>query len=223
MTRLKRFIRCYSPYTRYQCVNLGIKRQNYEIVRYWDEYIREAQDSGYKLLAWNVWDKTMAGSIGNQEAFFPIRHEFIFVFGDKPFGLNKTVEKKPDSINNRRIYRTMHNKGADGKDVIKIKFQGDTSSPYKRLESVLSLCSETGPIREKHPATFPVALPAEYIKAMTDEGDAVIDPFGGSGSTLIACERLNRACLMMECNPYYCDVIIERWQQETGQTAVRLN
>jgi len=47
----------------------------------------------------------------------------------------------------------------------------------------------------------------------------VIDLFGGSGSTLIACEQLGRTCYMMELDPHYCDVIIERWQNLTGETA----
>jgi hypothetical protein len=48
----------------------------------------------------------------------------------------------------------------------------------------------------------------------------VHDPFGGSGTTLIACEQLNRKCLMMELNPAYCDVIVQRWENLTGQKAV---
>jgi DNA modification methylase len=50
----------------------------------------------------------------------------------------------------------------------------------------------------------------------------VLDLFGGSGSTLIACEQLNRTCYMMEIDPKYCDVIIDRWEQFTGQKAVKL-
>ena len=66
--------------------------------------------------------------------------------------------------------------------------------------------------------------PVELIKPMLNqiEGDTVYDPFGGSGSTLIACEQLNRTCYMMELDPKYCDVIIDRWEQFTGQKAVLL-
>jgi len=50
----------------------------------------------------------------------------------------------------------------------------------------------------------------------------VMDLFGGSGSTLIACEQLNRKCFMMELDPVYCQVIINRWEKFTGKTAKKL-
>jgi len=54
-------------------------------------------------------------------------------------------------------------------------------------------------------------------------GDIILDLFGGSGSTLIACEKLGRHCYMMEIGEYYCDVIIKRWQDFTGKQAVRID
>ena len=51
----------------------------------------------------------------------------------------------------------------------------------------------------------------------------ILDLFGGSGSTLIACEQLNRKCYMMELDPHYIDVIIQRWENFTGEKAVLLN
>lgn len=51
----------------------------------------------------------------------------------------------------------------------------------------------------------------------------VLDLFGGSGSTLIASEQTNRICYMMELDPKYCDVIIDRWEQYTGKKAVRIS
>lgn len=201
------FISTFKPYTDYQCVNLGIQRKDHEIVQYWDEYIKQAKDTGYKLMAWNVWDKTMAGSIGQQSAFFPIRHEWIFVFGTEFFEINQTWEKKEKSINRKENGRVVRQK--DG--TTKWSTIGDTSNKYKQMESVVAICSEVGKIRELHPATFPVGLPAEYIKAMTDESDSVIEPFGGSGTTLIACEQLNRKCYMCELDPHYIDVIVQRY------------
>ena len=64
-------------------------------------------------------------------------------------------------------------------------------------------------------AQMPETLAIEYIKACTQEGDTVIDPFGGSGTTLIACEKLNRICLTMEINPASCDTIIKRYKALT--------
>ena len=67
----------------------------------------------------------------------------------------------------------------------------------------------------------PAELCAKYIKLYAKQN--VLDLFGGSGSTLIACEQLNRNCFMMELDPHYVDVIIARWEQFTGQKAVLLN
>jgi site-specific DNA-methyltransferase (adenine-specific) len=60
------------------------------------------------------------------------------------------------------------------------------------------------------------------IKNSSKADDIVLDLFGGSGSTLIACEQLNRKCRMMELDPHYCDVIIARWEKLTGKKAVKL-
>lgn len=212
------FIAAYRPFVDYQCVNLGIQRKDNEIVQYWDKYIRVAKEAGYKLLAWNIWDKTMAGSIGQQKAFFPIRHEWIFVFGTEFYEINQTWEKKEDSINNNRKRKVRQKDGST-----KYSSRGDTSNKYKQMESVLALHAELSDIRRLHPAMFPVALPAEYIQAMTDKADIVIEPFCGSGTTLIACEQTGRICYGMELEPKYVDVIISRWEQMTGQKAVLLN
>ena len=74
-----------------------------------------------------------------------------------------------------------------------------------------------------HPTQKPVALSAKAIRSSTDFGEIVLDVFGGSGSTLIACEQLNRKCYMCELDPHYCDVIITRWENLTGQTAVLID
>lgn len=214
VNNLIQFISTYAPFTNYQCVNLGIQRKENEIVPYWDAYIEEAKKAGYKLMAWNVWDKQQCGSIGQQKAFFPIRHEWIFVFGTEYFDLNCTWEKSEDSIGNSKVRKVRQPDGS-----FEISSRGNTTKRYKKMESVLSLHSELGKIRSEHPAVFPVGLPAEYINAMTDNGDNVIEPFCGSGSTLIACEQLGRNCFGMELDPHYCDVIIKRWETLTGEKA----
>ena len=74
-----------------------------------------------------------------------------------------------------------------------------------------------------HATQKPVELSALAIKSTSHEKDIVLDAFGGSGSTLIACEQLKRKCFMMELDPIYCDVIIERWERFTGRKAVKVN
>jgi site-specific DNA-methyltransferase (adenine-specific) len=71
-----------------------------------------------------------------------------------------------------------------------------------------------------HPTQKPVSLSARAIRSSTDIENNVLDLFGGSGSTIIACEQLNRNCYAMELDPKYCDVIVKRWESLTGKKAV---
>lgn len=80
------------------------------------------------------------------------------------------------------------------------------------------------PLRNgEHPTMKPVKLFDYQIRNNTKKGDVVLDTFGGSGTTLIACEQIERKCYMVELDPKYVDVIIERWEQYTGKKAVLLN
>ena len=74
-----------------------------------------------------------------------------------------------------------------------------------------------------HPTQKPVGMLAEILKDFSNENEIIVDVFGGSGSTLIACEQLNRKCYMMELDPHYIDVIIQRWENFTGQKAIKIN
>lgn len=74
-----------------------------------------------------------------------------------------------------------------------------------------------------HPTQKPVSLSATAIKSATKKGDIVLDLFGGSCSTLMACEQLNRRCYMLEIDPRYCDVIVKRWENFTGKKAEKEN
>lgn len=72
---------------------------------------------------------------------------------------------------------------------------------------------------ELHPTMKPITLVAACIKDASKEGDSVIDLFGGSGTTLITAEQLGRKCYTMELDPFYCEVIIARWEELTGKKA----
>lgn len=74
-----------------------------------------------------------------------------------------------------------------------------------------------------HPTMKPVELIAACMLDGTKEGDIVLDGFGGSGTTIIAAEQLNRRAFVVELDPYYCDVIIARWEKMTGKTAKKIN
>ena len=93
-------------------------------------------------------------------------------------------------------------------------------------------CSQTFKKQEKdnidkstkylHPTIKPTSLIARAIKnSSLNEADIILDLFGGSGSTLIACERMGRSCYLSELDEYYCNVIIDRWEKLTGQKATK--
>lgn len=72
-----------------------------------------------------------------------------------------------------------------------------------------------------HSATFPVEFAFEAVKMFSEK--SVLDLFGGTGTTMVACEELNRKCYMSELDPAYCDIIIDRWEKLTGEKAVLIN
>ena len=73
-----------------------------------------------------------------------------------------------------------------------------------------------------HPTQKPVRMLSEIMDRFSEDNASVMDVFGGSGSTMIACEQTGRKCLMMELDPHYCDVIIDRWEQFTGKKAEKV-
>lgn len=92
----------------------------------------------------------------------------------------------------------------------------------KRIGSVWTIKKDTAS-SYIHPTQKPVKLSEFAIRNTTNRGDIVLDLFGGSGSTLIACEQLQRSCYMMEYDPRYVDAIIDRWEHFTGKKAILLN
>ena len=84
-----------------------------------------------------------------------------------------------------------------------------------------SRCLEYGREKGLHPTMKPIELITNEIKISSHKNSICVDLFLGSGSTLIACEKTNRICYGMELDTKYCDVIIERWEQFTGQKAVK--
>ncbi len=100
--------------------------------------------------------------------------------------------------------------GNTGKNVI---FNKKTSKTLNNYWEISALNSQT----ELNKACFPIKLPAKGILLTTNEGENVLDPFAGSGSTLIACEQSKRNCFLIEYDPALCSVIIERWEKYTGK------
>ena len=89
------------------------------------------------------------------------------------------------------------------------------------LENIIHIPPKRNEFSAEHNAVFPIDLPTHFINNFSEK--SVLDLFGGSGTTLIAAEQLNRKCYMMELDPHYCDVIIARWEKLTGNKAERIS
>ena len=98
-----------------------------------------------------------------------------------------------------------------------ILFDGLIDPDIKNESDLWKINKDT---KYKHPTQKPVELPYRAINNSSRPNNIVLDLFGGSGSTLIACEKSNRTNHTMELDPKYCDVIIQRWQQFTGKEAI---
>ncbi len=99
--------------------------------------------------------------------------------------------------------------------------EGSSHSWYSDRKQT-TIIKHDRPTKSKlHPTMKPVSLMEYLINNSTKQGDIVFDSFCGSGSTLIACEKLQRSCYGVELDPKYCDVIVKRWEQWTGQKATK--
>lgn len=100
----------------------------------------------------------------------------------------------------------------------------DTHNFYKNGKHKFSTWLIDKPHSSKlHPTMKPIELIANAIENSSKSGDAILDLFGGSGSTLIACEQTDRKCYMMELSPEYCEIICQRWEKLTGKLREKIN
>lgn len=83
------------------------------------------------------------------------------------------------------------------------------------------VCGKTNELA-MHPTVKPVGMIADALLDCSHRGDIILDAFGGSGSTLIAAERVGRKARLLELNPKYVDVTIRRWQERTGEEAIHV-
>jgi DNA modification methylase len=140
------------------------------------------------------------------------------------FGANYYCHHLPET-NNWLIW---DKRGADGventnsdAELAWVKDGHDSCRVFRHLWMGMVKASEHGEKRI-HPTQKPIKLWSYCFERYAPDATICLDLFGGSGSTMMACEQLNRKCRMMELDPHYCDVIIARWEKLTGQKAVKL-
>ena len=140
----------------------------------------------------------------------PNRNDGSFIVWDKRANEGGTIEQDESSDKMfGSCFELCWSKAKHKRDIARVKWAG-----------IFGM--EQEPDRKRvHPTQKPIALVAWFLNRYGKEGDIVTDIFGGSGSTLIACEQLNRKCRMMELDPHYCTVIIARWEKLTGQKAYK--
>jgi DNA modification methylase len=197
-------------------VNLGLIHREGEWMPYWDAWIEFMRSAGWKRFGWYVWDQG-PGLPGDWNGRFAPAFEFIFHFCKQIRKPNKTKECAWAGEAN-------HGSGLRGKDgtVSGYSHAGKSVQSHKIPDSVVRVMRHKARgIEVEHPAVFSVELVEEIAAAYTEEADSLYEPFAGSGTVAIASERLNRRSFMMELDPKYCGIILERWQKFTGKKARR--
>lgn len=161
--------------------------------RHMGELLHAGKEAYSELLNLCIWDKGRGG----MGTLYRSQHEFVFVFknGDAPHINNVQLGKYGRNRCNLWAYPGINNFGRGG---------------------------EEGNLLAMHPTVKPVKMLADAILDCSNRGGVVLDPFMGSGSTLMACERTGRKGRGIEIDPLYVDTAIRRWQKYTGEQAVNV-
>lgn len=196
-------------------VNLGLIHRGNEWTPYWDGWLAWMRTQGWRRFACYVWDQG-PGMPGDWAGRFAPSFEFIFHFNRQARKPNKTVPCKHAGQEShlRADGSSTAMRGKDGQ-VGGWTHAGQPTQAHRIPDSVIRIMRHKGKIGADidHPAVFPVALPEFLIEAYTDPGQIVFEPFGGSGSTLLAAQRSGRVGRAVEIAPEYVDVAVLRWQQ----------
>jgi DNA modification methylase len=158
--------------------------------RHIGEILAAGRQAYSELVNLCIWAKTNAG----MGSFYRSAHELVFVF-------------RSGGKSNRNNVQL----GRFGRNRTNVWVHPGANS--------FARAGEEGNLLELHPTVKPVALIADAIMDCTARGDIVLDPFLGSGTTVIASEKTGRSCRGLELDPRYVDVIVRRWQKFTGKRA----
>jgi DNA modification methylase len=196
-------------------INIGLVHRSGRVVRYWEKWIAHVEDAGWPFYGWYVWDQGW-GLPGDWGGRLAPSFEFLFHFARSPRHTDKTVPTKTMGKVRNSTFRSR-----DG-SLHPFTGNGEVTGHIKVADSVVRVTRQIGRVSpgEDHPAVFSVAFPESLIPIWTEKGEIVYEPFSGSGTTIIACEKLDRRCYAMEIEPRYVDVAIRRWEAFTGKQAV---
>ena len=197
----------------------GRKYIEYDDNKTEDEYFSFLRDNVALLLAYSKEVFYNIGLVeGSKRSIIRLQNEYIAQFKDVIYWKKSSVAPhiQQGIINNLVEFILCFGNG-------RRKFENAQFSQGTYWNVIEGNNASGNPYAAIHKATFPVYLPANIIENFCNKNSIVVDCFGGTGTTMIACEQLNRKCYMMELDPHYCDVIISRWEQFTGKKAVRVD
>lgn len=154
-------------------------------------------------------------------------HIFIVAVRTTLKKVHTCIVWKKDLIGLGQAYRNQHEFILFASNNKSISFDNKSESNVFEYPSPTSFKfrheDNAGESKLPHPTMKPIALIAKTLKNSSKKGDVILDSFGGSGSTLMACEQTNRHCYMIELDPKYVDVIITRWEKFTGEKAKNIS
>lgn len=200
-------------------VNLGLVHTDGKVDAYWQPWLEHCGEMGHPLYGWYVWDKGH-GFPGNWNGRLAPSHEWIFHFSVGRVQANKWIEKADSSFLRATYAHNSAQRGRDG-EFLKPNSPEAAHQPNKIGDSVIRVWRETEGVGG-HPAVFPIELPFCLLQSWGEARSIVYEPFSGSGTTLIACEKLGRRCRAVEIDAGYVAVALERFFVMVGVSPVLL-
>lgn len=185
-------------------------------------YVKDLTIAHVRAWGWRFIDEfcwTRAGVPGGWNNRFKNGWEPVFHFARA-----ESIKFRPDAVSHETEhafdYSPENGRAPSGSGLLGKEHGARFRAGLARPSNVLQVGTGGARTTGEHPAEFPVGLPAFFIAAFSDAGDLVYEPFGGSGTTLIAAQRLERRAFVMEISPRYCDVVLRRYEAETGRASV---
>ena len=175
-------------------------------------FLEAAEQAGMTVRQILVWAKNTF-ALGRQD--YQWRHE-LCLYGWKDGAAHYFFDSRTETT-------VMEDAKPDPKKMTKAELVEFAQSVLTEKQASTVLEFDKPSRSEEHPTMKPVKLFAYLVRNSSRPGDLVLDPFAGSGTTVIACEQLKRRAAVMELDPHYASVIVERWERLTGKTAVRVD
>jgi len=157
-------------------------------------------DCGFNLHDTMIWEKTGNGCLGSQNAYGQV-FEYMFVFSKSKIKTHNLIKDRENKIKSGTV--KVNASLVDGKGYSRVVER----KPFGKRNNIWRINQQQ---KSEHPAPFPEQLANDHIVSWSNEGDAVLDPFMGSGTTAIACINTNRNYIGFELDKHYCDIANER-------------